>query len=181
MPSIDPTRRTALYRLFDANDALLYAGIAFDPKARWLDHRRDKPWWPEVHRKQVDWFPSRERAAAVETEVIATERPLYNKQGATMIAPRIEVEPGATNVATLAMVRTNLRDIIDLARDQETPTAVTQRRRPRAFVVSVPFFERAERDAALIELLRAQNPELLDELSTGLVSISVPSRLSAAG
>lgn len=165
MPPIDFTRRTALYRLYDDADVLLYVGIAFNPEARWLAHQGDKLWWADVRRKQVDWFLSRESASAAESEVIATERPLYNKQGTTTIVPRIEVEPGVANAATLTTVRANLRDIVDLARDQSVPTAIMQRGRPRAFVVSAAFFERAERDAALIARLREKHPELVEELA----------------
>ena len=35
--------RTALYRLYDAEDQLLYIGITSYPPKRWTEHERDKP------------------------------------------------------------------------------------------------------------------------------------------
>jgi predicted GIY-YIG superfamily endonuclease len=37
---VDPTERTALYRLRDADGRLLYIGIAKDPERRWKHHSR---------------------------------------------------------------------------------------------------------------------------------------------
>lgn len=73
--------RTALYRLYDANDQLLYVGIATDPKRRWVQHSLDKrdSWWSDVDRKTVHWFDSRSEADAAETLAIREERPLRNR------------------------------------------------------------------------------------------------------
>jgi DNA-binding transcriptional regulator YhcF (GntR family)/predicted GIY-YIG superfamily endonuclease len=75
------TERTALYRLYDSADQLLYIGIAKNPKARWRGHASSASatWWPRVERKEVEWFPTREVADAAETAAINTERPLYNR------------------------------------------------------------------------------------------------------
>lgn len=74
--------RTALYRLYDADDVLLYVGIAKDPKARWRSHSRTAraTWWPSVSRKAVEWFDTREAADRAETEAINTEKPLHNRR-----------------------------------------------------------------------------------------------------
>lgn len=71
---------TALYRLFNAEGGLLYVGIG-DLKARLTAHAREKPWWPEVARKTVEWHPSRSEAEIAELLAIRTEHPLYNVAG----------------------------------------------------------------------------------------------------
>lgn len=70
--------RTALYRLYDAADLLLYVGITGKPKSRWTQHTADKPWWPQVKRREVEWFDSRPLAARAEVEAILAESPAYN-------------------------------------------------------------------------------------------------------
>lgn len=74
--------RTALYRLFDDADVLLYVGIAEDPRERWNQHASDKPWWPEVTRRDVEWVPNRADAERAEREAIISEKPRYNSQHA---------------------------------------------------------------------------------------------------
>lgn len=81
MPPIDFTRRTALYRLFDQEGRLLYVGVAFDPQKRWKDHVVFKSWWPDVARKDIEWYETRTAALAVETQAIHSEKPLYNSKG----------------------------------------------------------------------------------------------------
>ena len=79
--SLDMTRRTALYRLYDATDVLLYVGIGFDPRARWYHHASTKPWWPEVTRKEVEWHADRVQAEVAEKASIVAELPRYNIAG----------------------------------------------------------------------------------------------------
>jgi hypothetical protein len=74
-------------------------------------------------------------------------------------------------------VRPRLTEIVDDARDRDLATALTEYGRPRAFVVSVPFFERAERDAAVIERLRGEFPDLFETLTQGIPSSVVPQKL----
>ena len=75
------TDRTALYRLYDAADRLLYVGITHDLEQRWVGHRYSptSTWWPEVHRKAIEWHPTRQAADVAETAAIASEKPLHNK------------------------------------------------------------------------------------------------------
>lgn len=72
------SERTALYRLFAADDALLYVGVAEDPEWRWSQHSKEKIWWPQVARKEVQWYPSRDAAEAAEWTAIHEELPTYN-------------------------------------------------------------------------------------------------------
>lgn len=71
--------RTALYRLYDSEDRLIYVGITSDLTARWRAHQRDKYWWPEVARKAIEWFETRKSAERIEKIEIEEESPLYNK------------------------------------------------------------------------------------------------------
>lgn len=75
--------RTALYRMFNQANDLLYVGIARSPEDRWAVHAYTaaRTWWPLVSRKTVDWLPSREEALKVELEAIRTEAPKYNVAG----------------------------------------------------------------------------------------------------
>jgi predicted GIY-YIG superfamily endonuclease len=77
MTDLDPGR-TALYRLYDSTDQLLYVGITGDPKVRWAQHAADKTWWPEVSRRDVEWVATRAEAEGAEREAIATEKPTHN-------------------------------------------------------------------------------------------------------
>jgi predicted GIY-YIG superfamily endonuclease len=75
-PNDEPT---ALYRLYDANDALLYLGITQDPNQRWAQHRRRQHWWLEVARKEVVWIGCRAQAEATEAEALLVEKPRYDR------------------------------------------------------------------------------------------------------
>lgn len=71
--------RTALYRLYGADDDLLYIGISDDPETRFNQHAGEKDWWPEVKRKTVVWYQTRPAAETAETISIGLEQPKHNK------------------------------------------------------------------------------------------------------
>ncbi|MFE9738848.1 DUF6907 domain-containing protein [Streptomyces sp. NPDC006477] len=76
------TEQTALYRLYDADDRLLYIGITKNLEQRWTGHRyspTSSKWWPDVVRKAIEWHPTHEAADAAETAAIEAEDPLYNR------------------------------------------------------------------------------------------------------
>lgn len=83
------------------------------------------------------------------------------------------------NPVPMTEVRPRLTEIVDKARDHGIATALTEYGRPRAFVVSVPYFQRAERAVELVERLRQHDPSLLEELSRDLAEIDVPQKLTA--
>jgi predicted GIY-YIG superfamily endonuclease len=59
---------------------LLYVGYTRQPlKRRFGDHRRTKPWWPEITQTQSEQFGTEEAARLREKEIWATEQPKYNK------------------------------------------------------------------------------------------------------
>jgi predicted GIY-YIG superfamily endonuclease len=70
--------RTAVYRLYDADGTPLYIGLTNDPERRFKQHRSSKPWWPQVARKVIDWYPTRDRAFLEEADAIETETPIHN-------------------------------------------------------------------------------------------------------
>lgn len=71
-------RDHALYRFFAADGALLYVGITRDPRDRFGDHRRDKPWWIEVARIDMEPHPDRDAVLCAEKAAIQAESPRYN-------------------------------------------------------------------------------------------------------
>lgn len=73
----------ALYRFFDTDGALLYVGITNDLGARSRAHRKSAPWMRFVATTQTVWLDSREEVQVAEAEAIATEKPLFNKRGAS--------------------------------------------------------------------------------------------------
>lgn len=69
---------TALYRLYNREDRLVYVGVTYQLEKRLYQHARDKPWWPEVARQEVDWHEHRRLALAEETRLIELYDPPYN-------------------------------------------------------------------------------------------------------
>jgi hypothetical protein len=75
-----PSPETAVYRIYDVGDNLLYVGITNDLVIRWIGHRADRRWWrTEAHRYDVRWYPTRALAAAEEKRAIMAECPKYNQ------------------------------------------------------------------------------------------------------
>lgn len=77
------TNPTALYRLFNEWGDLLYVGTTVDPKARWRDHRKKMPWWPQVDRARtrIEWLGRDANVVRCETDAIRAELPWYNRSG----------------------------------------------------------------------------------------------------
>ena len=74
------SERTALYRMFDDSDALLYVGISKDFGSRWKRHAKLQMWWGDVESQTIKWFPSRELAKSAEPAAIVAEGPIHNLQ-----------------------------------------------------------------------------------------------------
>lgn len=68
---------TAVYRLFDEGDTLLYVGTSYDPDARVARHRK-KSWGPQIATIKAIWYPNRPTALHVEAAAIRDERPRHN-------------------------------------------------------------------------------------------------------
>jgi predicted GIY-YIG superfamily endonuclease len=69
--------RTAIYRLYDAEERLLYVGISMAPERRWEEHALQKLWWHLVARKEVEWVGSRVEALAAEEAIERSEKPRF--------------------------------------------------------------------------------------------------------
>lgn len=81
---VDPydPESVAVYRLFNRWGALLYVGIAADPKNRLLQHEVEKDWWCYVFSRTITWYPNRVEAALEESRAIVQEMPAFNIAGA---------------------------------------------------------------------------------------------------
>jgi predicted GIY-YIG superfamily endonuclease len=73
-----PDDRCAVYRLYDTAEKLLYIGASHNPKQRWRDHRKEKPWRERMASMTIQWYPDRATAESAEREAIAREDPEYN-------------------------------------------------------------------------------------------------------
>jgi len=71
---------TALYRLYGEDDILLYVGITGNPSTRFAQHAADKHWWPNVVRKDVEWYTRRSYALAAEEAAIRKHGPVWNRE-----------------------------------------------------------------------------------------------------
>lgn len=118
-PTVTASPRTALYRLRDASDQLLYIGVSDAPLRRWVEHSKDKPWWPRVVAFAFEWYDSRTEALRVEACAIRTERPLYNQihnRAEVSRLPR-DVDPEMAQ----RMIKARLARHPHLKSDLETP------------------------------------------------------------
>lgn len=71
--------RTAVYRLYDKDELLLYVGVSTEPRVRFRQHQHDKDWWPLVATREIEWFDSRGAAECAEKEAIKGEQPGHNR------------------------------------------------------------------------------------------------------
>jgi predicted GIY-YIG superfamily endonuclease len=85
MPESD--QRTALYRLYDADDVLLYVGISSEPKQRLKKHKWTQRWGGLIARQAVEWFDTWAAAEDAEEEAVKAERPIHNGTHNHPIAP----------------------------------------------------------------------------------------------
>lgn len=83
---------TTLYRLFDAEGALLYVGITSSDAARLGQHALDKRWWCSVATAKFEHCATREEARVREAGAIKGESPLFNIRGVPR-APAPEPAP----------------------------------------------------------------------------------------
>jgi predicted GIY-YIG superfamily endonuclease len=108
-------RPTSVYRLFDADDRLLYVGCSEYWNLRINAHRRDKDWFPTVTRTTVERFPTREEALAAELAAIRTEAPIHNVRGKVqekqpMTTLELQVKPEFRLRLKLAAIWADVRE-----------------------------------------------------------------------
>jgi hypothetical protein len=75
-------RPTAVYRLYDKDEVLVYVGISSQPPIRFVQHRQGSAWWRDVVTREVEWYETRRLALAEEFRAITHDRPLFNKHHA---------------------------------------------------------------------------------------------------
>lgn len=68
----------ALYRMYDAEGALLYVGQTANIGRRLAAHATEKSWWSEVARIDLAHFANRDSATAAESHAIEAEAPRHN-------------------------------------------------------------------------------------------------------
>jgi predicted GIY-YIG superfamily endonuclease len=71
-------RKTVLYRVFDTEGALIYAGISLQFFARLQQHKNYSPWFEKMSSVTVERFETRGEAIAAEAKAIAEENPKMN-------------------------------------------------------------------------------------------------------
>jgi antitoxin (DNA-binding transcriptional repressor) of toxin-antitoxin stability system len=134
-------RETAVYRLYDADETLLYVGITYDIKTRFADHKADKEWWPEVSTKEIRWLPDREAAWAEEQRVIHEEHPRYNVASVRWVHAVHGAPPG--EVLPISRFTLGAGGTIDQVAESGMPIVVTRQRKP--LVVITPYGVTPER------------------------------------
>jgi predicted GIY-YIG superfamily endonuclease len=72
------TRPTTLYRLFNAENELLYVGISASAISRFQQHQVEKDWWTSITATVLEHFDTRTQALAAEQMAIQTEGPKFN-------------------------------------------------------------------------------------------------------
>lgn len=70
--------RTALYRHYNADGALLYVGISNSPIYRLRQHEASA-WFFNISNVSIEWHATERAARAAERKAIAVERPLHNR------------------------------------------------------------------------------------------------------
>lgn len=151
--------RTALYRLYDEAGVLLYIGISHQPDVRFEQHSKVKEWWPQVVRREVEWFDDRPSAAASEADAIRSEDPEHNGT----YSPRRDrhtvrdaVAADGVREISLSLARPKLAGLIRGVEEGGEPVVLMNYGRRDAVIVSTEFYEQA---MALRDLLRGLDPE----------------------
>lgn len=69
-----------VYWLYDSEDRVLYIGLTRQIEERLIQHSKDKGWWEQISRVEVQAHPSRRAAFEAERDAIYAERPIFNKR-----------------------------------------------------------------------------------------------------
>jgi predicted GIY-YIG superfamily endonuclease len=80
-----------LYRLYNAEDQLLYVGISWSAMSRLAQHKNEKRWWKTVARVDIEHFATRKQALQAESVAIKNEQPVHNIAGRGSFIDGIEV------------------------------------------------------------------------------------------
>jgi hypothetical protein len=83
----------SVYRFYAPDDALLYVGRSARLPQRIRDHFRDKPWWAEASRIELEHFDTAAEMVAHEAVLIRSLAPRYNIALMPQRRPVVEVAP----------------------------------------------------------------------------------------
>jgi predicted GIY-YIG superfamily endonuclease len=138
------SERTAVYRLYDADDTLLYIGMTGNPDGRFAAHESTKPWWSQVARRSFEWHDSRELAEAAEDEAIRTEYSLYNVAGSPWAPKPRELGPHEIGVSDLKVRFPEVIEGVRFLRRSMIIVRPTRDRKPQAALVPFELADAAE-------------------------------------
>jgi predicted GIY-YIG superfamily endonuclease len=168
--------RTAIYRMYDEDGALLYIGVSRDFGHRWTQHARKQPWYDLVDRQTVEWRASRHEALTAETAAIKVERPKFNVVHSPLreSAPPVRRPPPPQADAEQ-----------DVERDEQErrlieERAAEQRRVLKALGPNASMQEAAAAIAASAPLLTQEQREILRPLLAGTIPAEPVASPSAA-
>lgn len=103
--SVDPNRRTAVYRHYDKEGTLLYVGCSVDPTFRFVLHAYTAAWHSYSAKCDVEWYHNRADALRAERAAIESEDPIFNVRDSRL-------GPGLAE-AYLAQADMNLPNVLD--------------------------------------------------------------------
>ena len=75
-----------LYRLYDANDELLYVGISKSALKRLGEHYQTKEWADQIATMTIEQYPDRNSVEKAEQTAISKENPVHNKRRQQLVA-----------------------------------------------------------------------------------------------
>ena len=147
---------TALYRLYAEDGTLLYIGISHQPEARFGQHSDSKEWWPQVVRREVEWFADRPAAAAAEVVAIRTEDPehngTYSPRRSRKSIRHVVAEDGVEEIS-MTLARSRLTGLVRKVEGGGVVALLNHGRRD-AYMVSLAEYRRMEEDMRIADALR---------------------------
>lgn len=93
----------AVYKLYDADDVLLYVGYSQSVAHRLSQHEKNKEWWARVARISISRYETALDARGIEKHTIALLCPLFNKHfnyGRKLDPDRVPVKRYGTGVSS---------------------------------------------------------------------------------
>lgn len=172
-----PELTTDLYRLYDAEGTLLYIGISKSAMARMKQHAKEKEWWLEVRRIEIEHvLGGRCDAELAERRAIESERPKYNITYNTPRYLKLPTEQQQMTAAQLAeRAREKMEHFANVERRKQEQLRIVKaelererdRERERAREAereAERLLEEIERLERLIEMVRHQIIESREEL-----------------
>lgn len=150
------SERTALYRLYDAGGVLLYIGISYRPEVRFEQHAEQKQWWPQVARRDIQWFDDRPTAAVAEAAAIRIEDPehngTYSPRRSRKSLRHVVAKDGVEEIS-MTLARSKLTCLVRKA-EAGTPVALLNHGRRDAVIVSPEKFEEIMENRRVMALLQ---------------------------